>query len=230
MHLSWLETLCGRRPQAELVHARAESLLERLSVDDEQSELRHAFYMRIHLGLTVGDYDLYDFSQLARAIGSLHRLLEIAGSRFPYYRCVALIGEARARAATGDIGAIDDLVDVYRRMKALSSRPQGHVFLTSIIAEACLESGQLERAEALIAEALTVAALPFGAFYAPEAHRVAAECRLRAGDVAGAREALRRAKSACLALEAPLESPALLFEHKIARTEATLIDHTGRVG
>jgi len=230
MHLSWLETLCGRRPQAELVHARAESLLESLSVDDEQSELRHAFYMRIHLGLTLGDYDLYDFSQLARATGSLHRLLEIAGSRFPYYRCVALIGEARARAASGDVGAIDDLVDVYRRMKALSSRPQGHVFLTSIIAEACLEAGQLERADGLIAEALTVAALPFGAFYAPEAHRVAAECRLRAGDVAGAREALRRAKSACLALEAPLESPALLFERKIARTEATLIDHTGHVG
>jgi hypothetical protein len=73
-----------------------------------------------------------------------------------------------------------------------------------------------------------VATLPFGAFYAPEAHRVAAECRLRAGDVAGAREALRRAKSACLALEAPVESPALLFESKLARTEAALIQHTSR--
>ncbi len=80
-------------------------------------------------------------------------------------------------------------------MKSLSSRPHGHVFLTSAIAQACLEAGQVQRAEALIAEALEVASLPFGAFYAPEAQRVAAECRLRAFDVVGAREALRRAKA-----------------------------------
>jgi len=229
MHLSWLEALCGRRPQAELVHARAEALLTSLSVDHELSELRHAFYMRIHLGLTLGDHDLYGFSELARSTGSLYRLLEIAGSRFPYYRCVALIGEARGRAGRGDRAAVGDLVDVYRRMKSLSSRPNGHVFFTSTIAEACLEAGQVERASLLIAEALAVATLPFGAFYAPEAHRVAAECRLREGDMAGAREALRRAKSACLALEASVESPALLFERKIARTEAALIDQTSNI-
>lgn len=230
MHLSWLEALCDRRAQAELVHARAEALLTSLSVDDEQSELRHAFYMRIHLGLTLDDYEVFGFSDLPRSTGSLYRLLEIAGSRFPYYRCVALIGEARARAGRGELAAVDDLVDVYRRMKSLSSRPQGHVFLTSTIAEACLKAGQVERADALIAEALAVAPLPFGAFYAPEAHRVAAECRLQAGDLVGARHALRRAKSACLALEASVESPALLFERKIARTGAALIDRTNNIG
>jgi len=91
-----------------------------------------------------------------------------------------------------------------------------------VIAQACLDSGQLGRAELLIAEALEVTSSPFASFYAPEAHRVAAEHRLLIGDLPGAREALRRARSTCLALEAPLESPALHFERNIARTEDAL--------
>ncbi|HET9931984.1 MAG TPA: AAA family ATPase, partial [Polyangiaceae bacterium] len=224
MHLAWLEALSGRRERAEAVRANAEAILAHLSSDGELRETRHALYMQIHLGLTLRDYEYLGYSGLASGTGPLYRLFELAGGRFPYYRCVAQFGEARARAAGGDGSAIDDLLIVYERMKTISSRPTGHVFLASILAEACIEAGRLSEAERLLDEAMQVADTEFGRFYAPEAYRLAAECALALGELRVARKRVRQARTACLTLDVPLESPVLHFERNLARTEASLVE------
>ncbi|MGC4094814.1 MAG: AAA family ATPase [Polyangiaceae bacterium] len=230
LHLCWLEALSERRPRLLALLEQAERLLIHQSSDAEQRELRHGLYMRIHLGLTLGDYELYGYSQLARAEGPLHRMFELAGTKFPYYRCVAQIGEMRARVAEGEVDAIDELVAAYDRMKALSRRPTGHVFLSTIVAEACLEVGDPARAQAFISDALEIGGSEFARFFAPEAHRVAACQRLSLLDFKGAQDELRRARSACIALDAPSETPPRLFEQRLQRAEQTLRERALKVG
>jgi serine/threonine protein kinase/tetratricopeptide (TPR) repeat protein len=219
LHLAWLEAFCDRRERLAALHARAKDLLDRLSREPERSEVRHALYMRVHIGLTLGDYESYDFSQFEHGQGELFRLFELAGTRFPYYRCVAQIGEACARAGSSKNDAIPEMLEAYERMKALARQPTGHVFFATVLAEVCLDARQPERAATLICEAISVTHSKFGQFYAPEAHRVDARCRLLLDDLAGAQEALRRARSASLALAASPETPLSLFESRLAETE-----------
>jgi len=230
LHLSWLEVLCDRRARAEEIHLQAEEVLKELSVTSELRELRHGLYMRVHLGLTLGDYEFFGYSQLAESSGPLHQLLQLAGSGLPFYRCIGQIGAARARVAAGDASALGDLIDAYRRMKSLSRAATGHVFLATIIGEACLEAGQVRRAEDFVLEAVQVTESEFARFYAPEAHRVCAAQRLSLGDLGGAQEALGRARSAIIALATSQDAPARLFEHRLARAERAFIDATLATG
>jgi hypothetical protein len=222
LHLCWLEAICERRERVEALLEQAERILIDLSLDAEQRELRHGLYMRVQLGLTLGDYDLYGHSRFTRGEGPLFRLFELSGAGFQYYRCVAQIGEARARASSGGGAAIDELVDAYTRMRALSQRPTGHVFLSTIVAEACLDAGDAARATTFIEDALEIANSEFARFFAPDAYRVAARHRMLLGDVGGARDALRRAQSACIALDAPIETPPRMFEARMLLAEKSL--------
>jgi tRNA A-37 threonylcarbamoyl transferase component Bud32 len=230
LHLSWLEVLCDRRAQGEVVHLEAEEVLKALSVTAELRELRHGLYMRVHLGLTLRDYDYFGYSLLSSSTGPLYQLLQLAGTGLPFYRCVGQIGEARARVAAGDASALADLIDAYRRMKALSRAATGHVFLATIIGEACLEAGQARRAEDFVLEAVEITGSEFARFYAPEAHRVHAAQRLSVGDFAGAHAALGRARSAITALAAAPDTPALLFERRLALAERTFRETTRATG
>jgi hypothetical protein len=222
LHLAWLEAFCDRRERLDMLHGQAKALLHRLSREPERTELRHALYMRVHIGLTLRDYESYDHSRFDDGEGELFRLAELAGTRFPYYRCVAQIGEACARAASTGGDSIAEMLDAYERMKALARQPTGHVFFATVLAEVCVDVHQADRARGLICEAIGVTQSKFGQFYAPEAHRVDARCRLLIGDLAGAQEALRRARSASLALGASPDAPLRLFESRLTETERAI--------
>jgi hypothetical protein len=219
LHLCWLEAFSGGRDRVSALLEQAERLLTELSIDAENRELRHGLYMRVHLGLTFADYELFGHSGLVNGEGPLHRLFELAGTGLQYYRCVAQIGDARARVAKRGPNALDELAHAYDRMRSLSRRVTGHVFLSTVVAEGCLEAGEATLAARFIGDALEIAGSEFARFFASEAYRVAALQRLAVDDTTGAREALRKARSACTRLQGGDVLAPRLFEERIAQAE-----------
>ncbi len=216
VHLAWLDALSGDVEGALRAQRKAETLLLRVSTSCDKNEVRHGLYMRLLLGMTLRDYDYYDADEALEGRGALSHFIGLVGTDYPYYHAVARLALGRARLARGDHAALVDVEEAYAGIKSLAKANVGQVFFPTLVADACIEGGAIERCVPYVEEAVTTADTRYGRFYAPEAHRAEASLQMARGEFELARRALDRARSAQSSLALEAQPGGSLFERRIA--------------